>query len=133
MLVFEATDQLQGQRPTDHHHASTRELVYLPFQECKTPGCGCTRGFAGLTSRQATTTAIVVERPDLPIEALSQLVATSLHEGGWLDSADPGSEVVSGLATEIVELASSYGHFGPGAVIEREGNDLTHRLDVPAA
>ena len=133
MLVFEATDQLQGQRPTDYHHAWTGELVYLTFQECQNPKCGCTRGFAGLDSHRATTTALVVERSDLTIEALSQLLATSLHDGGWLDSADPGTELVSWLASEIVELANHYGAFGPGAVIEREGDDVLHRADVRAA
>jgi len=133
MLVFEATNQLQGQRPTDYHHATTGELVYLPFQECQSQMCGCTRGFAGLTSRRATTTAIVVERPELTIEALSLLVANSLHDGGWLDSADPGAELVSWLATEIVELANQYGQFGAGAVIEREGDDVLHRIDKRAA
>lgn len=133
MLVFEATDQLQGQRPTDYHHAWTGELVYLTFQECKSPTCGCTRSFAGLDSHRATTTARVVERPDLTIETLSQLLATSLHDGGWLDSADPGAELVSWLATEIVELANRYGWGGPGAVIERERDDVAHRANMRAA
>ena len=99
----------------------------------KNPTCGCTRGFAGLNSHRATTTARVVERPDLTIEALSQLLATSLHDGGWLDSADPGAELVSCLASEIVELANHYGPFGPGAIIEREGDDVLHRADMRAA
>ncbi|NOX31630.1 MAG: hypothetical protein GXP35_16530 [Actinobacteria bacterium] len=47
-----------------------------------------------MSSHRATTTAVVVERP---------------------------------------ELTNRYGQFGPGAVIEREGEDLQHRLDTRAA
>ncbi len=128
MLVFEATDQLQGARDTDYHHAWTGELVYLPALDCASPNCGCTRGFAGFDSHRATTTAIVVERPDMTIEQLAKALAVSLDSGGWIDAPDPADPLVAGLATEIVELAASYGRYGPGVVIEREGDDLCHRL-----
>ena len=133
MLVLEATDRLQGQRQSDYHWCQNGELVYLTFQECKNPSCGCTRGFAGLDSHRATTTACVVDRADLTIEALAQHLATSLFDGGWLTAPDPGAELVSWLSTEIVETANSYARFGLGTVIEREGDFLQRRLNEHAA
>lgn len=129
MLILEATDELQGHRPTDYHWCREGELVYLTFQECSNPSCGCTRGFAGLDSHRATTTARVADRPGLTVERLAQLLADSLRHGGWLDSADPTAELVSWLAAEIVETANSYARFGVGTVIEREGDLLQRRID----
>jgi|GEM_PF-477750 len=128
MLVFEATTELQGVRDDDYHWANSGELVHLPVADCASPTCGCTRGFAGFTSHRATTTARVIERPDLTIEELCQQLADSLSAGGWIASANASDPLVVELATEIVELAASFGRYGPGAVIEREGDDLTHRL-----
>lgn len=48
----------------------------------------------------------------------------SLHAGGWLEMPDATDEMVSMLATEIVELAHRYARFGVGTVIERDGEDL---------
>lgn len=133
MLVLEATDHLQGRRATDYHWATNGELVYLTFQECSCPDCGCTRSFAGLDSHRPTTTARVVERPDLTIEELARRLAVSLHEGGWLATPDPGDELVSELANEIVELSAGFVRHGLGAVIEREGEIVAHRPEqIPA-
>jgi len=128
MLVFEATDELQGVRGDDYHWATTGELVHLPALDCSSPSCGCTRGFAGFLSHRATTTAKVVERPDLTIEVLSSQLAESLYKGEWIAACDPADDLVAELAIEIVELATRFGRFGPGAVIGREGDTLTHRL-----
>lgn len=128
MLVFEATDELQGVRDDDYHWAHVGELVYLPIVDCASPTCGCTRGFAGFESHRSTTTAQVVERPGFTIEDLCRELAASLHEGGWIDAFDPSNDLVSTLAIEIVELAREFGRFGPGPVLEREGDMVTHRL-----
>ncbi len=132
MLVFEATDQLQGQRSTDYNHALSGELVYLPL-DCANPRCGCTRAFAGFDSHRATTTARLVDRPDLTIEAFSQLLADTLHDGGWLPTADAGADLVGAVATEMVEFARYYAQFGIGSVIEREGDEVFLRLPVRVA
>jgi len=128
MLVFEATDRLQGVRDDDYHHAWTGELVYLPVVDCASQACGCMRGFAGFDSHRATTTAIVVERPSMTVEQLAKALAVSLDSGGWIDTPDPADPLVSLLTTEIVELAASYGRYGPGVIIERNGEELCHRL-----
>lgn len=133
MLILEATDELQGQRSTDYHWCQTGELVYLAFQECSNPSCGCTRGFAGLDSHRSTTAARVTDRPDLTIERLAQLVADSLRDGGWLGAVDRPAQLVSSVSVEIVETAISYARFGVGTVIEREGDHLQRRIDWRAA
>ena len=119
---------LQGVRDTDYHWANSGELVYLPALDCSSPHCGCILGFAGFESRRATTTARVVERPDLTVEDLCRKLAESLHAGGWIPTVDPSDGLVVELATEIVELALRFGRFGPGAVIERDGEMVVHRL-----
>ena len=128
MLIFEATDQMQGQRDSDYHHARNTELVYLPPIDCSDSACGCKLGFAGFDSHRATTTAMVVERPDMDIQELCRQLAASLHDGGWIDSTSPDHELVAMLADEIVQLATRYGEYGVGTVIERDGNDLMLRL-----
>ena len=128
MLVFEATTELQGTRDDDYHWANSGELVHLPVADCSSPTCGCTRGFAGFTSHRSTTTARIVERADLTIQDLCHQLAESLHVGGWIPTLDASNDLVVELATEIVELAANFGRYGPGAVIEREGDNLTHRL-----
>jgi hypothetical protein len=59
-------------------------------------------------SHRATTTVCIVKRPDLTIESLSQHPAT---DGGWFDSADPGTDLGVGV----------------GAVTGRERDDGTFR------
>lgn len=128
MLILEATDELQGTRDGDYHWALTGELVHLPLIDCSSPNCGCTRGFAGLDSHRATTTAKIVDRPDMTIEDLCHELATSLHAGGWIDACDPTDPVVAAAADEIVEHANHFGRLGPGVILERDGEWLTHRL-----
>ena len=133
MLVLEATDLLQGQRDDDYHWCQEGELVHLNIADCCDPACGCARGFSGFATHRATTTARVVDRPDMTIEQLARLLATSLHQGGWIDQPDPANELVSCLATEIVETAVAYARFGVGTVIERDGDYLQRRIDWDAA
>lgn len=131
MLVLQATDRTQGHRSTDYHWCLEGELVYLPFQECSDRSCGCSRGFAGLESRKATTTACVAERRDLTRDALAECVARSLFDGGWITSLDPDDELVYELVREITELARGYAEkFGAGVVIEREGDFVQIRPEL---
>jgi hypothetical protein len=130
MLVLEATDRTQGHRLTDYHSCRNGELVYLVWQESSNPSCGCTRGFVGLASRKATTTACLSERPDLTVERLAEHTARSLFAGGWLTEIDPSDELVGCVVTEIIEMANNYARFGVGTVIEREGDFLQIRPEL---
>lgn len=131
MLVLAATDELQGARDTDYHWATNDELVYIQYIHCHTPDCGCEFGFAGFESHRSTTTAMVVDRPDLTIESYAQQLAHSLHQGGWLDLPHPGQEMVAGIATDITEIARFFGECGPGEILEREHGVV--RARTPAA
>lgn len=64
----------------------------------------------------------------MTVEQLAKALAVSLADGGWITSPDPADPLVAELTTEIIELAANYGRYGPGVVIEREGDDLCHRL-----
>lgn len=52
-----------GDRDDDFAHTVPGELVTPLTLVCDTDGCGCDRSFAGLSSRMATTVAVVAERP----------------------------------------------------------------------
>jgi hypothetical protein len=68
MKVLVATRATQGTRGNDYHWAIEGELVRVG-EVCRKDrndpdgGCGCGRGFAGLNSHRATTTARVAEVP----------------------------------------------------------------------
>ena len=87
MKVLVATARTQGTRTNDYHYCVDGELVWFPptcSRDEADPdgGCGCGRGFGGLNSHTATTTAMVTEvalsRDDY-IEALW----SSLERQGW--------------------------------------------------
>src|SRR4029078_5543731 len=66
MKVLVATRRSQGDRKGDFSFCVPGELVYLAsICDCDLlfpkHGCGCSRGFAGLSSLRATTTAEVVD------------------------------------------------------------------------
>jgi len=68
MKVLVATTRTQGARPNDYHYCIEGELVRIN-EVCARDrgdpdgGCGCGRGFGGLNSHQATTTARIAEVP----------------------------------------------------------------------
>lgn len=116
MKVLVATVETQGERPGDYHHAIDGELVWVQ-EPCATDlrrmpnACGCGRGFAGLASHRATTTARVAELPELTRDDYVTAIRTSIGDGGWpRDWAD-------GIAQGLVEFAAEW---ETGTVIERD-------------
>lgn len=86
MLVLVATNDLQGTDPGDYHFTVEGELVTPLAAECASgERCGCNRGFPGLASGFATTTAMVVERPGVTEEDLRDAVFDWLDRGGWIE------------------------------------------------
>lgn len=75
MKVLVSTSRTQGGVTGDYDHSVTGELVAIPAEDCDEPRCGCSRGFAGLASHRATTTAEVIE---LPVEL--RLVRTAIRD-----------------------------------------------------
>jgi len=124
MLVLEATSKRQGERDGDYHWCTDGELAYQQGIDCQRPDCGCERGWAGFDSHRATTTVEVVDRPDFTVADLAAELARSLCDGGWIDAADPSHDMVVAFVDEIIEYA---GHFGEGAVLERDGEWIRER------
>lgn len=85
MRVLVATTELQGLTPGDYAHTVTGELVTATVTQCDCQDCGCDRGFAGLASHRATTTAMVIEHPHITTSDLRDAIFDHLVAGGWLD------------------------------------------------
>lgn len=114
MKILVATKLTQGTRSNDYNYCVPGELVWVQEpcgRDRRDPdgGCGCGRGFAGVASHRATTTAQVVE-VDFTRAELIAAMQTSLADGGW--PQDWAAEVVDDNLT----IASA---FPAGTVIER--------------
>lgn len=91
MKVLVATSEGQGGADGDYCWTLEGELVYVQAFVCSNPECGCDRGFAGLASSRSTTTAKIVDRPDITFDRYLQALADSLARDGWIDDEDePG-------------------------------------------
>jgi hypothetical protein len=151
MLVLIATDELQGTGPNDVHHAVDGELVTPVVIDCPDPSCDtCARGWFGLVSHGATTTAMVVDRPGVSESALR----TRLHD--WLDCRgvidvvvqaveageysvdgerydDPVAAVEELIGGHLQEIRAICASFPVGTVVSRLGSLVApRRLDIAA-
>ncbi len=126
MKVLIATNHTQGLRSDDYHFALAGELVYFPVLDCDCPECSCRRGFAGLASSKASTTALIVDRPDISQADLEIAVVDGLHRQGWLDEgwSEEHEELVDSVLLEIEFVTARY---PTNSVIERDGNDIRCR------
>jgi hypothetical protein len=71
MLVLVATRETQGNDDGDYCWTVEGELVTpVTFECCVPESCGCGRGFPGLVSATATTTAMVVDREGITVPVL---------------------------------------------------------------
>jgi hypothetical protein len=86
MRVLIATNELQGLSPDDYAWTVEGELVSGVATDCDDGDrCGCSRGFVGLASSRATTTAMIVDRPTIGPDDLRDAVHESLRRGGWIN------------------------------------------------
>jgi hypothetical protein len=133
MKLLTATRIGQGERPGDFSYAVEGELVVLGLI-CATDrnnpdgGCGCGRAFSGLSSRKATTTALVRDL-DLSVGDVRLAVEGYYASGGMgpevlgdRDFADLVAETVD----ELVELAPL---LPAEAVVGRRLDDLFWRSE----
>ncbi len=139
MRVLIATNELQGLAPTDYAWTVEGELVTAEVTECASADrCGCGRGFPGLASSRATTTAMVVDLPHITEADLRGAILDWLERGGWRELlADDDDLDVDDLLRQIVdehvETIDTIGrHFPTGTVIERTGREVSARA-FPAA
>lgn len=85
MKVLVATRETQGERDDDFYFTVDGELVTPVVIACAHGDeCSCRRGFPGLASGRATTTARVAELPEFTLVQLWQALSDSLERQGWL-------------------------------------------------
>jgi hypothetical protein len=151
MLVLIATDELQGTAPDDHHCAVDGELVVPKVLECPDSLCDvCRRGWFGLVSHGATTTAMVVDRPGVTEADLRRRIHDWLDCTGTIDwivsAAESGEYQVDGLIVQdpvaaVAELVDAHLHeirlicqaFVIGTTVSRLGTLVSSRLYSTAA
>jgi hypothetical protein len=86
VLVLTATTELQGRVTGDYSHTVAGELVTALTAQCDDgERCGCNRGFPGLASHLATTTAVVTDLPHITERELREAVYDYLDRSGWVD------------------------------------------------
>jgi len=127
MKVLVATHESQGAHPDDYCATLEGELVTTLGSECCSPDmCGCGRGFPGLASSMATTTAMVADLPHMNPDTLAGAVRDSLERGGWLGYLDPAEqdELVADHLIEIREVCSA---FPIGTIVCRSGSRVFPR------
>ena len=142
MLVMVATNETQGALPGDYTFTVEGELVTPVATQCDNPTCGCERGFAGLASSRATTTAMVVERPWIDEDDLADAVRDHL-ERSWRDlleqvvrcqreegiEPDDPDEVIAEMVDEHVDqITRLCRFFGPGTVLSRHRCEVIERV-----
>lgn len=128
MKVLVATARTQGTRPNDYHCCIEGELVRIGEvcardQADPDGGCGCGRGFGGLNSHRATTTAMVAEVP-LAREEYVEAIRSSLQQQGW----DPCACCSTDEADDLAALVADW---PVGSVVERRLDELVIRA-LPA-
>ena len=127
MRVLVATHGSNGSEQGDYDFCVEGELVYMQepcASDLRDPEgpCGCGRGFAGMNSHRATTTALVVESA-LSERDVRQALRSSLQAGGWISGRVP-DELADQLVEEVMDdLRRVAAHFPVGSVVRR-------RLDV---
>lgn len=133
MRVLVATKDTQGQQPGDYSWAVDGELVTAVVAECASSDtCGCARGFPGLASSRATTTAMIVDRPELDADLLWEVVADSLERDGWSDHlCDDEFDDLVDHHLEIIQAVSS--SYPVGTIVNRWGNNIFPRAAADAA
>lgn len=133
MHVLTATSRTQGQRLNDYTHAVEGELVRID-EPCARDrddpdgGCGCGRGFSGMSSSRATTTVMV---RDLPMTAAeyARAYADSLVSDGWLSANELTDETVAeSLRAEVDQLLAIAASWPAGTVVERRLDVLQERV-----
>lgn len=107
MRLLTATARGQGARNNDFNWCIEGELVIPPMVMCGADaddpdgGCGCGRGFGGLVSHRATTTALVREIDGVSRADYVAAIRTSLEDQGW------GGHAAEVIASDMLGVASA--------------------------
>jgi hypothetical protein len=125
LKYFVSTHRTQGERDNDSNSIPKTEIVdlcSLSHDNPDDPYCGCARSFVGITSRQTTTTAEIVESDMTPVEFVSRFHAGFVAMG-FPDTPDLRADAAN-AATELLRLAAVW---PVGTVVERRGDEIRVR------
>jgi hypothetical protein len=128
MKLLVATERTQGDMAGDYTYCVPGELLWITMvcgRDRRDPeqGCGCGRGFGGLTSHRATTTAEVVER-DFPEYGLRLAISTSLTDQGWLRPDASVIERTRVVDEVIADIMSIVEPLPVGTIVRRSVDDF---------
>ncbi|MHA3704850.1 DUF7715 family protein [Jatrophihabitans sp. YIM 134969] len=117
MRMLTATSQGQGDHEGDYCFTVEGELVGVAppcATDARDPdgGCGCGRGFFGMSSHRATTTATIRDL-DLTRAEFTEALA------GYYDAAGYGRFTTAELAGEVSDLLEVAAAWPAGTVLER--------------
>ncbi len=130
MKVLVATHQTQGTVSGDYCYTVDGELVTPLVVECAEPDeCGCGRGFPGLASGRATTTAVVADLAHLDRAGLSVALRDSLERGGWLAGLT-AAEIDDEVRDHVETIEWTCMGRPVGTIVRRNGAEL--RIDRAA-
>jgi hypothetical protein len=149
MRVLVATKETQGYESDDYAFTVEGELVMAEVSECASPErCGCGRGFPGLASRRATTTAMIADLAHLTEADLRQAIADWLDGSGWTDlfrstadvdddgfigDFDDVDSMIDSMVDEHIDVITDICEAFPvGTIVERSGTQVRAR-SIPFA
>lgn len=122
MKVLVATRDTQRSVANDYSFTIEGELVYIQATDCSNPLCGCDRGFAGMGSHRATTTAKIVDRSELTESDVRRALVDSLAAGGWLGAMEAAGFVEEGIQ-ELLDILHRVTENAPiGTLVRRTGD-----------
>ncbi len=137
MRTLVATHRTNGTADGDYDFCIEGEVVYMQppcASDARDPDgpCGCGRGFSGMNSHRATTTALVVESP-LSEDDVRVALRASLEAGGWIDPDVHTDAEVEPILDEVLgEVKTVAEHFAPGSVVRRRLSQYAERFPSPS-
>ncbi|HVQ18022.1 MAG TPA: hypothetical protein VMT27_03175 [Actinomycetes bacterium] len=134
MKFLVATNRTQGDMGNDYTYCVPGELLWITDvcgRDRRDPnqGCGCGRGFGGLSSHRATTTAKVADL-EVTEEALRLAVRTSLTDQGWLPEELNPADRTAIVEDVIAEVHAIVDVLPVGSVVRRDLDEF-HAFPPP--
>lgn len=133
MRVLVATHETQGEVEGDFSFCMDGELVRFPIVVCDSGDeCGCARCFDGVASQRGTTTAKVVDRPDLDPDLYPELLYPDL--ASWcLDPDDPEVIAWRDEQARFLAVVARMVRLGSVVTVERERVSVRKQGAGPSA
>ncbi len=129
MKVLVATRKTQGRAADDFAWTDDGELVRIWDCPC-VDRCAV---FGGIETHRATTTAELVERPDLDPNTMAYILRRDLFNQGWAQPLDDAT-IDEWVQEDLAFMMAVAEVFEPGTVLERGGHGVVRvRRESPLA